>query len=115
MRVDTETGLVFHRGLMVKSTITIRLIQALAAVFGVIYLLLLVRFTLTYIGANQSAGFSQFIWTATATLYSPFRWLLHRGDDGAGHPIEWSLLVAVAAYGIVHALLRRLVLALGRA
>lgn len=114
MHVDTETGLVLHRGLMVRSTVTIRALQVLGALFGVTYLLLALRFVLTYVGANRSAGFAQFVWDCTAPLYAPFRWLLHAGDDGAGHPVEWSLLFAIAAYGLLHALLRKLVLVLGR-
>lgn len=114
MRVDTETGLVLHRGLMVRSPLAIRALQVLAAVFGVAYLLLATRFVLTYVGANRSAGFAQFVWDCTAAIYAPFHWLLQRGDDGAGHPLEWSLLVAIAAYAVLHALLRKLVLTLAR-
>lgn len=99
---------------MVRSTLVIRGLQVLAGLFGVTYLLFAMRFLLTYVGANRHAGFAQFVWDCTAPLYTPFRWLLHSGDDGAGHPVEWSLLVAIAAYGVLHALLRKLVLVIGR-
>ncbi len=115
MRIDTETGLVFHRGLMVRSTLAIRALQVLVGVFGGIYAMFLSRFVLTYVGAEPHRGFAELFWDATALLYAPFQSLVDDGDDGAGHPLEWSLLVAIAGYAVVHVLLRRLVLALGRA
>jgi hypothetical protein len=114
MRVDSETGLVFHRGMLVRSTVAVRLIQALTAVFAIIYLLLGVRFVLTYVEANRGAGFARFIWEYSAPFYAPFKYLLHVGDDGAGHPIEWSLIVSMMVYGVLHFLLRKAIIALAR-
>jgi uncharacterized protein YggT (Ycf19 family) len=114
MRTDSVTGLVFHRGMLVRSKIFVRSIQILAAIFGIIYLLLGTRFLLTYVGANRSAGFAQFIWEWTASLYAPFRHLLGAGSDPGGHPIEWSLLIAMGAYGVLHFLLRKGIMALAR-
>jgi len=117
MRIATDTGqLVFHRGLIVRSTIAIRALQLTAALFSAIYLLLGARLILTYVGADRSTDFARLIWASTEALYTPFppvRWL-SVGDDGAGHPLEWSLIVAIAAYAVVHVLIRKMVLFLAR-
>ena len=124
MRIGTDSGtLVFHRGLIVRSTVAIRALQLLAVFFGAIYLLFVARLILTYAGADPNADFVRLIWASTGALYAPvdsaspylpFQWLFRAGDDGAGHPLEWSLLIAIAAYAVAHALLRKLVLVLGR-
>ena len=61
----------------------------LSAVFSVLTFLGL-RFVLTYLGANQGAGFSRFSGVSEA-FYLPFRAVVPNGSDGAGHPIAWSI------------------------
>lgn len=109
MRVDSETGLVLHNGWIVRSPMAVRALQVLSAVFGVLYAFLGLRFVLTYLGANQGAGFSRFVFGVSEAFYLPFRALVPNGSDGAGHPIAWSILLAIVAYALLHAGLRSLV------
>lgn len=119
MRIATDSGqLVFHHGLIVRSTVAIRALQLMAALFGAIYLLFGARLILTYVGADQTSDFARLIWASTEALYAPFQaapfqWL-SVGDDGAGHPLEWSLIAAIAVYAVVHVLIRKMVLFVAR-
>ena len=38
-------------------------------------------------------------------FYAPFKGILANGHDPAGHPIAWSLVIAFAAYAILHGLI----------
>lgn len=108
MRVDTETGLVIHRGVLTRSLFAIRVMQAINFLFGVLYLVLLTRFVLTYLGARAGTGFVQFVDRISQPFYAPFDGIVRNGSDSAGHPLVWSLLVAVAAYAVLHAIIRGL-------
>ena len=114
MRVDSETGLVIHRGVLSRSIFAVRLVQLLNFVFGIAYAVFLVRFALEYVGARRNTGFFHFIEQVTNPLYQPFENIVRTGRDGAGHPLVWSLLVAVAAIALLHAALVGLVRVLAR-
>lgn len=73
--------------------------------FGILYALLLIRFALVFFGARPGAGFSLLIHDWTEPFYRPFEGLFATGTF-AGFHIEWSLLVAMVAYGLLHTLIR---------
>ena len=99
---DSETGLVFHHGTMARSSLVLRLIQVVNFLFGVLYAFLGVRFVLDYIQARQ-VGFVDFIDRATEPFFHPFQGIVANGRDAAGHPLAWSILIAMAAYVLLHA------------
>lgn len=108
MRVDSETGLILHRGVLTRSLFAVRLLQLVNFLFGVLYALLLARFVLAYIGARDDSGFVRFVREATHPFYAPFDGIVRNGSDAAGHPLVWSVLVAVVAYAVLHAAIRGL-------
>lgn len=69
---------------------------------GVIIALLLLRFVFALLGANQTNGLAEFVYTVTAPLVSPFTNLF--SFDGIQYGIsslEVFTLVAVAFYALV--------------
>jgi hypothetical protein len=76
---------------------------------GIIIALLAIRFLLSLLGANRSAGFADFIYTASHPFVAPFFGLFNYPDQFEGHRFEWSTLVAILVYAIIMAILARLV------
>jgi uncharacterized protein YggT (Ycf19 family) len=111
---DPETGVVFHRGVLLRSPIALRLSQVVSFLFGILYALFATRFVLDYIQARP-VGFVQAITRWTDFFYRPFRGIVANGQDAAGHPIVWSLLIAVAAYALLHAVIAKLLRMIARA
>jgi len=101
---DSETGLVFHNGTVWHSPFVPRLIQFFNLIFGALYVLLGVRFVLEYVRARP-VPFVQMIDRWSDFFYAPFKGILANGHDPAGHPIAWSLVIAFAAYVILHGLI----------
>ena len=99
---DSETGLVIHRGVISHSPVVVRLIQVVNFLFGVLYALFVVRFVLEYVGARP-VGFVQMINQGTDVIYRPFRGIVANGSDPGGHPIAWSLVIALVAYALLNA------------
>ena len=99
---DSETGVVFHHGMMARSAFVPRVIQAVSFLFGILYMLLGIRFVLEYVSARHVA-FVDLIDRATDPFYRPFHGILANGHDAAGHPLAWSILVALGAYVLLHA------------
>lgn len=112
MHVDTETGLILHRGWLTRSAAAVRALQATAVFFGFIYCVLALRFVLTYFMANTQTGFARLVWQLSGPFYVPFQGLFASSSDGAGHPLELPLLVAIAVYALVHYGVRRAIFAL---
>jgi uncharacterized protein YggT (Ycf19 family) len=75
--------------------------------FGVLYLLILIRFALELFRARPEAGFSEGIARLTAPFVGPFIGLFSSSSTALGR-VDWSLLVALAAYVVVHAVVRGL-------
>jgi hypothetical protein len=69
-------------------------------VLGLVETLLAFRFLLRLFGANQAAGFTDFIYRATAPLVEPFASATRasRWDEGVA---EWSTILAMAVYWLV--------------
>lgn len=75
--------------------------------FGVLYTLLAVRFILELINAARSSGFFRLIASITEPFLAPFRGIV-KDASYDGFTIAWSIVVALVAYMIGHALLRGL-------
>ena len=73
--------------------------------FGLLYTLLLVRFALVFFGARQGAGFYELIHDWSEPFYHPFEGLFAT-SVWSSFRIEWPLLVAVLAYGLLHGVIR---------
>jgi uncharacterized protein YggT (Ycf19 family) len=75
--------------------------------FGVIDGLLLIRLVLKLLGANTSAGFTQWTYSVTDVLLAPFRNLLP--TIGNEHSmLEMSVVVAILVYALIAWVLARL-------
>ena len=62
--------------------------------------LIAIRFVLLLLGANQSAGFVDFIYGFTGALVAPFVGIF--GEPVYGHLLfEWSSVLAVVIYTLI--------------
>jgi len=85
-----------------------RLTQMIYWVFGLIEALIAIRLILKVLGANQTAGFAQFIYGITAPLVAPFVNLFSSPAYG-NSVLELSSIVALVVYALVAWLLAKLV------
>jgi uncharacterized membrane protein len=85
-----------------------RVTQLIYWVFGLIEGLILVRLILKVLGANQTAGFAQFIYGITAPLVAPFMGLFSN-PVYQNSVLELSSIVALIVYALVAWLLAKLV------
>ena len=69
-------------------------------VFGVIELLLIVRFFLLLVGANTQTGFVQWIHDVSGIFMAPFNAILGIQTIN-GRVFEWSALVAIVVYAVI--------------
>lgn len=69
-------------------------------VFGVIEVLLALRFVLLLLGANAEAGFVKLIYGLSAVFMAPFS-AIFETQAVAGATFEWSVLVAIAIYALI--------------
>lgn len=69
-------------------------------IFGLIEILLLFRFVLKLLGANPSAGFSNFIYGATYIFAAPFLNVFHI-TYVEGSIFEWATLLAMLVYWVI--------------
>jgi YggT family protein len=77
-----------------------RLVQGLWLLFGIVEGLLAIRFVLRLLGANEAAGFAQFIYAASGPFVAPFNNLF--GNPGsAGSVLELNTIVAMLVYMLV--------------
>jgi hypothetical protein len=79
--------------------------------FGVIELLILVRFILLLVGANAQTGFVQWIQQTSGVFMAPFNAILGT-QTIHGAIFEWSALVAIAVYALIAWLVVALIRAL---
>jgi uncharacterized protein YggT (Ycf19 family) len=97
---DQELGVVFHHGVLARSAVPLRAVQVVRVPFAVVYAVLATRFVLEYVQAGPSQ-FVQWVAQLTNPVFVPMRVLFATGSDPAGHPIAWSLLVAIGALVVV--------------
>lgn len=85
-----------------------RITQLIYWVFGLIEGLIAIRLVLKALGANQTAGFAQFIYGITGPLVAPFAGLFNN-PAYQNSVLELSSIVALIVYALVAWLLGRLV------
>jgi len=69
-------------------------------VFGVIEVLIAIRFVLKLLGANVAAGFVQFVYGLSGVFMAPFS-TIFGAPRVSGSIFEWSALVAIAIYALI--------------
>jgi len=83
-------------------------------VFGIVELLLIARFVLLLIGANTASSLVSWVYTWSGPFASPFSSIFgqHAITTGPGVVVQsifdWPTLIAVVVYGVIGALLVRL-------
>ena len=92
-----------------RRAISIKLTQAIYLIFGVIEVLLLVRFVLKALAANADVAFAQLIYGVTGPLVAPFLGLFGASPPASGAVLEPYTLLALVVYGAVGWLLARIV------
>lgn len=69
-------------------------------IVGIINVLIAIRFALLLLGANQSAGFVDFIYGITGVLVAPFTGIF--GEPTYGRfMFDWSSVLAVVIYSLL--------------
>jgi uncharacterized protein YggT (Ycf19 family) len=76
--------------------------QIIDYLFYVVYTVLFARFILVLLGANTANGFVQFVNTVSGPFYAPFRNIV-RDPATDGFRFSFSILIAIAAYMVLHA------------
>ncbi|MDO8964014.1 MAG: hypothetical protein Q7W30_05900 [Coriobacteriia bacterium] len=84
----------------VRAPIETVVIRVVWFVFGVIEVLIAMRFVLRLLGANAAAGFVTFIYGISSFFMAPFATIFGT-DKIAGSVFEWSALVAIAIYALI--------------
>lgn len=69
-------------------------------IVGIIDVLIAIRFVLLLLGANQSAGFVNFIYSITNVLVAPFVGIFGQPTLGQ-FTFEWSSILAVIVYSLI--------------
>ena len=84
----------------VRSPIEAVLTRVVWFVFGVIEVLIAIRFVLELLGANAAAGFVQFVYGLSGVFMAPFIAILGTAKV-SGSTFEWSALLAIAVYALI--------------
>lgn len=69
-------------------------------IFGVIEVLIAIRFVLMLLGANAEAGFVRMIYAVSDIFMAPFV-AIFATQEVSGATFEWSALVAIAVYALI--------------
>jgi len=83
-----------------RSPIEVVIARIVSYVFGVIEVLIAIRFVLLLTGANAKAGFVALIYNLSAPFMAPFT-AVFKTQRVSGSTFEWSALVALAVYALV--------------
>lgn len=84
----------------IRSPIEAVLTRVVWFVFGVIEVLIAIRFVLELLGANAAAGFVQFIYGLSGLFMAPFNAILGTARV-SGATFEWSALLAIVVYALI--------------
>ncbi len=84
-----------------RSRTLARVSQIVDYVFFVIYGLLAIRLLLELFAARESAGFVQFVKSATGLLYAPFKGIMPSLSKD-GFTLALPIIVAIVVYMIIH-------------
>jgi YggT family protein len=86
-----------------------RTVQVTDYLFYVLYGLLGLRFLLALLGASEQAGFVRFVNGVTDPFYAPFAGMISRPATGGDGYFDFPLLIAIAAYALLHLAVRGLI------
>jgi uncharacterized protein YggT (Ycf19 family) len=100
-------------GVTARRVAVARVARVFDYLFGILYALLAIRLLLEAIYARQGTGFFELIARLTDPFYNPFKGIV-RIDHVDGARVVWPLVVAIAAYMILHAAIRGLLRILAR-
>jgi YGGT family len=92
-----------------RRAMSIKLTQAIYLIFGLIEVLLLIRFVLKALAANAEVGFAQLVYAVTGPLVAPFLGLFGAAPTVVGAALEPYTLLALVVYAAVGWLLARVV------
>lgn len=84
----------------VRAPIEVVLSRVVMYVFGVIEILIAIRFVLKLLGANAEAGFVQMIYSVSGVFMAPFS-AIFGTTRVEGSTFELSALAAIAVYALV--------------
>lgn len=70
-------------------------------IFGILLVLLGIRFVLSILGANQSNGFANFIYNTTQPFTAPFRGLFNTQTVFGTARFEYEVLVGMVVYALL--------------
>ncbi len=83
-----------------NTTAMYRVTRVVWYVFYAIEVILLFRFVLRLLGANQAAAFTDLVYGLSAPLVAPFRFVFGAPSVG-GSVIEWGTLLAMLVYWVI--------------
>jgi hypothetical protein len=84
-----------------RSYALVRLTEFIWLLAGVLEALFAVRIILNLIGANQAAGFAQFITRVTTPFLAPFANLMSNPTTSSGSVLEITTLIAMMVYALL--------------
>lgn len=85
-----------------RGRVAARVSQIVDYLFFIIYGLLTIRVLLELFAARESAGFFQFIKSATDPIYAPFRGLVPSPTTPEGFTLALPIIVAIVIYMLLH-------------
>ncbi len=85
-----------------RGRVAARVSQVVDYVFFLIYGLLTIRLLLELFAARESAGFVQFIKSATGLFYQPFAGIVASPTANGGFTLALPIVVAIIAYMVLH-------------
>ena len=85
-----------------RGRVAARVSQIVDYIFFIIYGLLAIRLLLELFAARQSAGFYQFIRSATNPFYAPFRGIVASPSTPEGFTLALPVVVAIVVYMLLH-------------
>ena len=77
--------------------------------FGILVVLIAIRFLLKALVANPDNDFVQFIYAVTEPFVAPFLTILPPASNREGQVLEWSALIAIAIYLLLDWVLVKLI------
>ncbi len=90
-----------------------RIARVIDYLFGILYVLLLVRLALEFFNARKGAGFVELIRVLTDPFYAPFKNIVATNTVDGAH-VVWPLVVAIIGYMLLHAAVRGLLRLIAR-
>jgi uncharacterized membrane protein len=91
-----------------KRRASYKLVQGIWLLFGIVEGILAIRFILKLLGANEAAGFANFIYGASGPFVAPFS-NLFSNPAMSGSILELTTMVAIIVYALVAWLLVKVI------